>query len=133
MALPLRLKNGVTVLVETAPAAKAVAGDATGSDADLMPKGVAMGAGRVAARLPEKEFGEAVTVVEGLAEELTERLGRDEQRGSKGMRLKELELGVKVGFDAKGNVFIAGGSASASLELKLKWQLDATESETPAS
>ncbi len=133
MALPLRLKNGTTVLVETAPELDAVVDDAADTDADLLPKGVAMGSGRVAARLPEKEFGEAVTVVEGIAEELSERLGQSEQRGSKGMRLKELELGVKVGFDAKGNVFIAGGSASASLELKLKWQLDAAESETPAS
>ncbi len=130
MVLPLRLKNGATVLVETAPQGAPEPGDAptAGSD-DLLPTGVTMGG--VAARLPAREFGEAVKVVEGIADELGERLGRSERR-SKRTRLKELELGVKVGFDAKGNVFIAGGSASASLELKLKWELDPAVDETPA-
>ncbi len=121
--LPLRLKNGATVMVETTPPAAPESGDALpDSGDDLLPEGVAMHAG-LSVPLPAREFGEAVKVVEGIAEELGERLGSGEESRGKRMRLKELELGVKVGFDAKGNVFIAGGSASASLELKLKWQL----------
>ena len=125
MLLPLRLKNGTTVAVQTVAAPGAPIPAPAAGDADLHPEGAAMGP---AAQLPAKELGEAVEVVEGIAEEVRERLGRDK----KGMRLKELELGVKVGFDVEGNVFIASGSASASLELKLKWELKEPKAGEPA-
>ena len=126
MVVPLRLKSGATVYVETTPGPETSEPATTPGDLEFAPKGVAMGP---AAKLPAKEFGEAVEMVEGIAGEVKERLSRD----GKGMRLKELELGVKVGFDAKGNVFIASGSASASLELKLKWELEEPQAEKAAA
>jgi hypothetical protein len=115
MALPIRLANGSTFLVETLPSTLEEVPVAD----DLRPRGTAMG-DRPAVALPAKEFREAAEVVEGIAEELTERLSRDKKRA----RLSELGLEVQVGFDAKGNVFIASGSASASLKLSLKWEID---------
>ena len=116
MALPIRLKNGKTFLVETVEVPNDSAGFST-DDEDFLTRGRSLGDSPLA-KLPAAELSAAIDVVEGIADEIGERLTQP----GKSLQMSEIGLDVEVGFDAKGNVFIARASASASLKLSLKWK-----------
>lgn len=115
MYLPIKLKNGehVDVEVESTPSAVVEQG--------LELEGAPMGrGGKTAAALAEKQFGDAVRVAQGIAQEVSEGLVKKEDTSR---RLTEVALELSLGFNAGGNVFIAQGSANAALKLTLKWTL----------
>lgn len=114
MYLPVKLSNGEQVYVEIQAAEGAAP-----IDLDLGLDGAAMGR-KTPAALAEKQFGDAVRVAKGIAEEVSEGLVKKEDTSR---RLSEVSLEVSLGFEAGGNVFIAQGKASAALKLTLKWAL----------
>jgi hypothetical protein len=116
MQIPVKLKNGGTFYVEVE--------DASGS-VELIPGGAPMGSGSKEATATEQRFSEAVRVVEGIADEVTEGLIKKEDSSK---RLSEVGLEIQIGFDAQGKVlFFASAKASAVMKLNLKWTIPSSK------
>ena len=108
--IKMKLTNGAEFYVETEPVEPA-------ADSKFTPGGAALG--DAPAALTEKAFSDAVSVVDGVAAELTDKLVKADNRH----KMSEVELELKLGFDAKGNLWFFKGGVNASLSLKLKWSL----------
>jgi hypothetical protein len=110
MRIPVKLDNGGVFFVdaEVAPVPP--------GDSSLRPTGAAMGRD-VLDSDAEGRFARAVEVVRGIAGELTAGL----LAAGNAHPPTHIELELKLGFDAGGNVWIFHGSAEASLTLQLKW------------
>ncbi len=118
--IPIKLKNGATLHVEAEGAPEAVAAFTARADADLRPRGGAMSPPKSPAAIAETQFSDAVRVVAGVADEVTEGLVKKDDTSR---RLSEIGLEIQLGFDAEGNVYFVKGKASAVLKLNLKWTI----------
>jgi len=115
MYLPVKLKDGGEVYVEVQPA--------PGAAPDLILEGPAMGGAKTPGGIAEKaetQFADAVRVAQGIADEVSEGLVKNEDTSG---RLSEVAVELSLGFTASGNVFIAQAGTSAVLKLSLKWSL----------
>lgn len=120
MFLPIKLQNGKTFHVEAS--AETIAPQAT-PDRGVFSGGRALG-GATATDLAEQHFGEAVDIIQGIADQVGEALVKDQKKDEASRRLSEVGLELQLGFGATGKVLIfASANATASLKVSLKWTL----------
>lgn len=127
MAIPVKLDNGATFLVEVEDASTAPGGPGgpvRPPDPDLLPVGPPMGPSLT--ERVERRFADVARVIEGIASEVTGQLYACEHPPS------EIGLDLKLGFDASGSIKVLKGGANASLALALKWTVPARVQSPPA-